>query len=107
MKVKVHNNLTGMLSVRTVGDLLAHAEDLAAKYGLHTEYECFGHDMNEYLVTYRDETFSEKKFREGKERAYEILRGNSCKDTHNQVVSEIGYYNYVAVINDLNREKVK
>jgi hypothetical protein len=105
MKVKVHNVQFGMLSVRTIGELLDYAEELTIQYGRDAEYECSGHDTEEYVVTYRDETKAEKKIHEAKANAYTILRGNSCKDTHNQVISEIGYYNYMTVINDLNKEK--
>ena len=103
MKVKVYNSLTGLFNVKTVGELLAYAEELTVQYGLDAPYECFGHDMDEYVTTYREETPTEKSLRENKAKAHEILKGNSCKDTHNQVISEIGYNNYMSVINELNK----
>lgn len=103
MKIKVYNSMSGMFNVRTVGELLAYAEELVVQYGLDTPYECFGHDMEEYVTTYRDETPTERELRENKVKAHETLKGNSCKDTHNQVISEIGYNNYLSVINQLNK----
>lgn len=102
MKVKVYNSLSGILDIRTLGELLEYAEVLIFQYGSDAEYGCHSYDIDEYVVTFRDETPSERKIRECTDNAYIILKGNSCKTDHNEVISEIGYEKYRTVINNLN-----
>lgn len=97
-------NISGMWKVETVGQLVEYATQLCLEYGPHAQYECFGHDMDEYVRIERQETEQEVDERPRLCMAKDELRKNRDMDTHSFWLIELGEQKYRRIINELNQE---